>query len=455
MLSGRIHGAVDPLDFDGGVERLGQGVVETAAGASNRAADCQLSGDGRERLGCVLSAPVGMEDHAVGEGIVAGGHRQGVNDQFGAQMVGHRVADAGLGVAVDHGGQIQPPGPGPEVGDVADQLDPRRVGGEVAADQVGDGLPAGDRGGRPPGPRLAGLQAQLAHQLADQLGAAGHAGAGQRGMDAPVAVGAIGVVEDRLDQRGKIGAAAGGGRGRSVAPLVEPRRRHSGPRAHVAHGVVVLLRVDELVACAHRYSWAKKAAAFPRNSAFMRSSRFSRSSSRSRARSETVSGGSSSACSVRYLCTQLPRVPSCTWISRATSAIGRDVSITIFTASPLNSGVNFLRRSGTATPPFQTEPYRVRCPESARLPNSGYRARALHRDFDGRVRAVDRRGKTKAAAEAALKVALRDRAGVSTRGHITGDSRISALADAWYTGLRDLAPTTMEAYRLRLDRQIL
>jgi integrase len=87
--------------------------------------------------------------------------------------------------------------------------------------------------------------------------------------------------------------------------------------------------------------------------------------------------------------------------------------------------------------------------------DSGYRARALHRDFDGRVRAVERRGKTKAAAEAALKLALRDRAGVSTRGYITADSRISALADAWYTGLRDLAPTTMEAYRLRLDRQIL
>src|SRR3954463_4203170 len=51
---------------------------------------------------------------------------------------------------------------------------------------------------------------------------------------------------------------------------------------------------------------------------------------------------------LRYLCTQLPRVPSCTCISRATSAIGRDVSITIFTASSLNSGVNFLRRPGRA-----------------------------------------------------------------------------------------------------------
>ena len=36
-----------------------------------------------------------------------------------------------------------------------------------------------------------------------------------------------------------------------------------------------------------------------------------------------------------------------TRISRATSAIGRDVSITNFTASSLNSGVNFRRLSGT------------------------------------------------------------------------------------------------------------
>src|SRR5512144_2318546 len=45
--------------------------------------------------------------------------------------------------------------------------------------------------------------------------------------------------------------------------------------------------------------------------------------------------------------TQFPRVPSFTPISRATSAIGRDVSITSFTASSLNSGVNFRRLSGT------------------------------------------------------------------------------------------------------------
>src|SRR3954453_10858280 len=82
---------------------------------------------------------------------------------------------------------------------------------------------------------------------------------------------------------------------------------------------------------------------------------------------------------------------------------------------------------------------------------SGFRARALTRDYDGRVRAVERNGRTKTAAETALKLALRDRSLVSASGHITGDSRVSALADAWYAGLVELSPVTMDAYRRRLD----
>ena len=79
----------------------------------------------------------------------------------------------------------------------------------------------------------------------------------------------------------------------------------------------------------------------------------------------------------------------------------------------------------------------------------------LIRDYDGAVRAVERRGPTKAAAERALKAALRDRAPVGGSGDITADSRVSALAEAWYAALADLSPVTMQAYRDRLDRQIL
>ena len=65
---------------------------------------------------------------------------------------------------------------------------------------------------------------------------------------------------------------------------------------------------------------------------------------------------------------------------------------------------------------------------------------------------MERHGKTKAAAERALKAALRDRAGDQAHGEITADSRVTALAEAWYAALADLSPITMQAYRDRLDR---
>src|SRR6185503_766540 len=195
--------------------------------------------------------------------------------------------------------------------------------------------------GRSPRSWLAGHQAEVPHEVADQLGPAVLALTPQRGVDAAMAVGAVGGVEDRLDKSGQPSATARGRRGRSVPPGVEARGRNLQPCAHLHDRVVGLVRVDERVLLAHRYSWAKKAAAFPTTSVFIRDSRFYRSSSRSRARSGRVNGGSSPACSTRYLLTQLPSVPSCTPISRATSAIGREVSTTRRTASDLNFGVNF------------------------------------------------------------------------------------------------------------------
>lgn len=43
----------------------------------------------------------------------------------------------------------------------------------------------------PPGPGLAGLQVELTHDAADELGAAGHAPPRELGMDAPVTVGLV------------------------------------------------------------------------------------------------------------------------------------------------------------------------------------------------------------------------------------------------------------------------
>ncbi len=62
---------------------------------------------------------------------------------------------------------------------------------------------------------------------------------------------------------------------------------------------------------------------------------------------------------------------------------------------------------------------------------TGYGSPVLVRDYDGVVRAVEPRGRTKGAAERALKTALRGRAPVHASGCITADSRVSAPAEAW------------------------
>src|SRR6266513_1281919 len=63
--------------------------------------------------------------------------------------------------------------------------------------------------------------------------------------------------------------------------------------------------------------------------------------------------------------TQLPRVPSLIPSSFATLAVGRDVSITIFTASSLNSGEKlFLGRGNYFTFPDGPS-YWMDCPEGS------------------------------------------------------------------------------------------
>src|SRR5680860_1446990 len=65
----------------------------------------------------------------------------------------------------------------------------------------------------PTGPRLASHQARCTHQGADQLSAGLDALPAQLGVNPPVAVGLVGVVEDLLDQRGQRHPSLGGRRG--------------------------------------------------------------------------------------------------------------------------------------------------------------------------------------------------------------------------------------------------
>src|SRR5674536_262801 len=78
---------------------------QTYPGAPYRAADPEFRGLVGERLRGEWGAPVGVEYRPGGEGVITARHLQRVDDQVGSHVRGQRVADAGLGVAVDNGGQ--------------------------------------------------------------------------------------------------------------------------------------------------------------------------------------------------------------------------------------------------------------------------------------------------------------------------------------------------------------
>ena len=86
-----------------------------------------------------------------------------------------------------------------------------------------------------------------------------------------------------------------------------------------------------------------------------------------------------------------------------------------------------------------------------------YRAMTSYRDYDGTTRLVERHAKSEGAAERALAAALRDRARVEGASDIMADTKVAALAEAWWrqTSAAQRSPGTLRLYRDRLDRQVI
>jgi integrase len=95
------------------------------------------------------------------------------------------------------------------------------------------------------------------------------------------------------------------------------------------------------------------------------------------------------------------------------------------------------------------------------LGNNRYRATAKFRDYDGVTRRVERVGTTATKARNRLTEACRDRGRTDAAAEITASTKISALAEEWYSEIAiaveagDLSPGTGRAYRDRLDNQII
>ena len=88
---------------------------------------------------------------------------------------------------------------------------------------------------------------------------------------------------------------------------------------------------------------------------------------------------------------------------------------------------------------------------------SGYKAVTRYRDWDGNVRQVKRHGATKGAARRNLAAAIRDRSSGTSQIDLNGETKLSVLSEVWFDEIkgRDLSPSTVQAYRDRLDKQIL
>jgi integrase len=95
-----------------------------------------------------------------------------------------------------------------------------------------------------------------------------------------------------------------------------------------------------------------------------------------------------------------------------------------------------------------------------KLPDGTWSARTHIRDSDGKLRSVSRRGRSRAAADRALKTALAERT-PPTRNTFSATSRVRDVAERWYADVcQDVAdgtksPNTARLYRHYLDRHIL
>ncbi|MEU8376558.1 tyrosine-type recombinase/integrase [Micromonospora sp. NPDC048894] len=92
-----------------------------------------------------------------------------------------------------------------------------------------------------------------------------------------------------------------------------------------------------------------------------------------------------------------------------------------------------------------------------KLAPNRFRARARFRDYDGKTRDIEATDTTRAAAERALKVKLRDRT-TPNDDEITRETRVSRLAEVWIeeiTAEERIAPQTIHRYETSVRTAIL
>ena len=74
-------------------------------------------------------------------------------------------------------------------------------------------------------------------------------------------------------------------------------------------------------------------------------------------------------------------------------------------------------------------------------------ARVRFRDYDGRARLASKTARTKAAAERALRDAVRERQAPGAGGGVTADTRVRELAEVWLGAAEGWSTGTARTYK--------
>jgi hypothetical protein len=172
-----------------------------------------------------------VEDETTRRASAVDRHLQRVGYELGAHVLGERPAHNLSRRQIDDGGQVRPPLPGGDVGDVTDIAavdDGPRAEGSLDQVEGRLGRRVRDGGLAPPLLRPT-LQARLAHQPAHPAPAARLAPLAQGVVHSKVPVGPLGLGVDRADLLQQLGVGELLGRWRRILSFVE--RRHGRPRA--------------------------------------------------------------------------------------------------------------------------------------------------------------------------------------------------------------------------------
>jgi len=167
---------VDQFGLQGGEETLGHGVIEALACPAHRAGDAARGEGYLVGSGGILTAPIGVVDESRAGATGMDGHGEGVERQFGAQVVGHRPADDAPRVGIHQDGEIEPTFRSGDIRDVPKPEPVRCRRREVARHQVRGGrvcrIGDGRAGASPP---VAADEARRAHQARHPLAGTVHA----------------------------------------------------------------------------------------------------------------------------------------------------------------------------------------------------------------------------------------------------------------------------------------